>query len=518
MEEAANNLAILVDPLTLCTSIGMNAFGWLIRLRWLRLESKGLQNVATYTGSVGRGCLGSDLSILRVSCSKQSDLCRSTPNHPRRFATCSRAHVHTRLCTWVWKTRITALVESNDVVTKVPSITLEEGARRTPKCTAMAVPTKTLAAGRKTNAPKPSEVSLQHAARTRSGKGRKPRAQKRHAESRRSLSFLCLTPLGFAVHELTDSKEAVANMGSTSLRVRALEKENKTLKAKLEGEVEKEKQASSKAKEEAKRIADLEAAQRAQKKAEELRVRRMVLQAAGQASGVAALGAGAFAILTKGSIIASLGNLFRSFGGSSLVALGLRGNIFGVKFRVVEWDLESSPAPEGRMKTVVLRVLTVEGLKKEIAKANGLGSPSQVAQLGHWVGDFVELLPAKGYIGYLQDPCWIVWSQVQPASMGGIDIPPRVVKLLKVRERVDQREELAPILTNISAVASTLRADKPQLVSESVEESIVELLLEGDEKLLVLCDSYLSSDPEKFFRIGQKYLEKLNKKEEGLKG
>lgn len=473
---------------------------------------------AAKTGSTEGDWLSSVFSVRRLFLPKQSGLCRSNAKQPRRFDTCVRAHVHTRLCTWVWKTRTSTALESKDATTEVPSTTAEEGARKKPKCIAMTVPLQTFAAGRQTNAPKPTEVSLQHTKHTRSGKNRKLRAQKRHAESRRTLSLLCLTSLGFAVHELVDAKEAVANMSSTSLRVRALEKENKTLKAKLDGEMEKEKQASSKAKEEAKRIAELEAAQRAQKKAEELRVRRMVLQAAGQASGAAALGAGAFAILTKGSIIASLGNLFRSFGGSSLVALGLRGNIFGVKFRVVEWDLESSTAPEGRMKTVVLRVLTVEGLKKEIAKANGLGSPSQVAQIGHWVGDFVELLPAKGYIGYLQDPCWIVWTQVQPASMGGIDIPPRVVKLLKVRERVDQREELAPILTNISAVASTLRAEKPELISESLEESIVELLLEGDEKLLVLCDSYLSSEPEKFFRIGQKYLEKLNKKEEGSKG
>lgn len=349
---------------------------------------------------------------------------------------------------------------------------------------------------------------------TRPARSKKEKAPNLHAKSRRTVSVVLLTPLSLAIYNMWDAREAKANMNSTSLRVRALEKENKTLKAKLDGELEKEKQASARAKEEAKRIAELEATQKAQKKAEELRVRRMVLQAAGQASGAAALGAGAFAILTKGSIIASFGNLFRSFGGSSLVALGLRGNIFGVKFRVVEWDLESSTAPEGRMKTVVLRVLTIESLKKEIAKANGLGSSTQVAQVGHWVGDFVELLPAKGYIGYLQDPCWIVWTQVQSAERGGVDIPPRVVKLLKVREKVGPREELSPILTNIGSAASTLRTDKPDSVPEEVEESIVELLLEGDEKLLVLCDSYLSSDPEKFFRIGQKYLEKLKNKEQ----
>lgn len=40
---AAKNLAIFVDLVTLYTSIGMNASGWLILLQWFRLESNYIQ-------------------------------------------------------------------------------------------------------------------------------------------------------------------------------------------------------------------------------------------------------------------------------------------------------------------------------------------------------------------------------------------------------------------------------------------------------------------------------------------
>lgn len=302
--------------------------------------------------------------------------------------------------------------------------------------------------------------------------------------------------------------EAMGYNGSSSFRLKVLERENELLKARLEDEKEKEKAANAKTKEEERKVSELEAAQRAQK-ADELRMRRMVLQAAGKASGAAALGAGALAILTKGSIAASFGNLFRSFGGSSLIALALRGNVFGVKFRTVEWDLATA-SPEGRMKTVVLRILSADSLRKEIARANGLGSPNEVLQMGHWVGDFIEMLPAKGYIGYLPDPCWIVWTKEKPCSMGGRDMPPRVVKVMKLRERPIEQDRLTSILVSLQNAAEIIREQNPANLSTEAEEKVVQLFLARDERMLALYDAYFTVDPSKFFRIARNYVREVS--------
>ncbi|CAI5517465.1 unnamed protein product [Closterium sp. Naga37s-1] len=120
--------------------------------------------------------------------------------------------------------------------------------------------------------------------------------------------------------------------------------------------------------------------------------------AAGTVFGMAGLG---FAAKTAAAapvavaVVPQMDALWRSFGGASLVALYWRTLVFGKTFRSIEWDLEAYDAPNGNMKSITIRVPSLNAVRTKIALANGLAGASEVEQLALWIpnsGDFVEPL------------------------------------------------------------------------------------------------------------------------------
>ena len=91
----------------------------------------------------------------------------------------------------------------------------------------------------------------------------------------------------------------------------------------------------------------------------------------------------------------------------------------GRTFRLIEWDLETSPQePNGDMVSVQVRQgqLTRHGIRECIAKTYGLASPKSVKQYAHFfqVGlrVFYERIDTKETIGKLDEGDIIVWTRV----------------------------------------------------------------------------------------------------------
>ncbi|CAI5504868.1 unnamed protein product [Closterium sp. Naga37s-1] len=144
--------------------------------------------------------------------------------------------------------------------------------------------------------------------------------------------------------------------------------------------------------------------------------------AAGTVFGMAGLG---FAAKTAAAapvavaVVPQMDALWRSFGGASLVALYWRTLVFGKTFRSIEWDLEAYDAPNGNMKSITIRVPSLNAVRTKIALANGLAGASEVEQLALWIpnsGDFVEPLRLAKDLALIPDFGFVIWSRT-PASL-----------------------------------------------------------------------------------------------------
>ncbi|CAI5485112.1 unnamed protein product [Closterium sp. Yama58-4] len=144
--------------------------------------------------------------------------------------------------------------------------------------------------------------------------------------------------------------------------------------------------------------------------------------AAGTVFGMAGLG---FAAKTAAAapvavaVVPQMDALWRSFGGASLVALYWRTLVFGKTFRSIEWDLEAYDAPNGSMKSITIRVPSLNAVRTKIALANGLAGASEVQQLALWIpnsGDFVEPLRLAKDLALIPDFGFVIWSRT-PASL-----------------------------------------------------------------------------------------------------
>ncbi|GJP38922.1 hypothetical protein CLOM_g23333 [Closterium sp. NIES-68] len=144
--------------------------------------------------------------------------------------------------------------------------------------------------------------------------------------------------------------------------------------------------------------------------------------AAGTVFGMAGLG---FAAKTAAAapvavaVVPQMDALWRSFGGASLVALYWRTLVFGKTFRSIEWDLEAYDAPNGSMKSITIRVPSLNAVRAKIALANGLEGASEVQQLALWIpnsGDFVEPLRLAKDLALIPDFGFVIWSRT-PATL-----------------------------------------------------------------------------------------------------
>lgn len=195
-------------------------------------------------------------------------------------------------------------------------------------------------------------------------------------------------------------------------------------------------------------------------------------------------------ILPIGVLLGKADTAFKFVGGSSIIFNALRSRIFGKVLRVVEY-------PDGDLKTVKIRRMTLYRLKLQIANAQPsiyptmFLEPEDIKQVALFTSPhFTESITQDSEISGLPDNAWLFWSNEEEP------IPKRGVKLdgSHIKKQTDKPSD-EQMQTRSLRLARKIRRNN--LFNRHEYDRVVDLAVDRDAGLLAIARNF---NDEKEFR------------------